>query len=82
MTRKQDILSFIGKYMDKHGYAPSIEEIGEGCGLKSKSTVHNYLKQMFADGTLETESPGCPRAFRISSVAEKKTLSEQSELPN
>ena len=41
---KQAIIS----YMEKHGYAPTIREIGDMVGLSSTSSVHNHLIRMIA----------------------------------
>lgn len=60
------ILNFVKAYFQKHGYAPSFREIGEGVGLRSAATVHWYLNHMLAEGILETDAPeGTPRAIRV-----------------
>ena len=59
---KQAIIS----YMEKHGYAPTIREIGDMVGLSSTSSVHNHLIRMIATGELETDDEiGSPRAIRV-----------------
>lgn len=64
-TRKR-ILAFIIRYLEEHGYPPTVSEIGEGVGLSSKSTVHTHLKKMISDGVLETDAPiGSSRAIRV-----------------
>lgn len=60
------ILDFVKAYFQKHGYAPSFREIGEGVGLRSAATVHWYVNHMLAEGILETDAPeGTPRAIRV-----------------
>jgi len=39
--RQREILDFIGTYEDKHGYAPSLEEIAEFLTIYSLATVPN-----------------------------------------
>lgn len=64
-TRKA-ILRFIVHYIQEHGYSPSVSEIGEGVGLKSKSSVHSHIKKMLEDRTLETDHGiGTARTIRV-----------------
>lgn len=62
---RQKIYDFIVQYITKHGYSPTVREIGAGVGLQSTSTVHTHLQKMFNSGMLETEHPGMPRAIRV-----------------
>ncbi len=60
------ILRFIIGYLEEHGYPPTVREIGDGVGLKSKSSVHAHLTRMIADGVLETDAQErSPRAIRV-----------------
>ena len=53
ITQKQrDILEVIRKFIDEHGYSPSVREICEITGLKSTATVHGYLKRLEEHGLL------------------------------
>lgn len=64
-TQKK-ILNIIVKYQEKHGYPPTVREIGESIGLKSSSSVHAHLRYMFKNKILETDaSEGSPRAIRV-----------------
>ena len=63
---RERIVSFIVDYISQNGYAPTAREIGEGVGLKSTSSVNYHMKQLFADGKLETDAPeGANRAIRV-----------------
>lgn len=65
-SKKDQILQFIIRYIDAHGYPPTIREIGDGVGLKSPSSVQRYLLMMFVEGTIESDAPeGSPRAIRV-----------------
>jgi repressor LexA len=46
------IYEYIKEYMLKYGYCPSIEEIGEAVGLKSKSSVHIYMDRLESKGKI------------------------------
>lgn len=59
------ILKSIKSYITLHGYPPTVREICDMTGIASTSTVHYQLQRMFADGTLETDHPGMPRAIRV-----------------
>lgn len=66
MSKREEILEKIVAYIQEHGYPPSVREIGELVNLKSTSTVHSHLTQMFRDGMLETDAEfGTPRAIRV-----------------
>lgn len=63
---RKRIVTFIVRYLEEHGYPPTVSEIGDGVGLSSKSAVHAHLKKMIFDGVLETDAPpGTPRAIRV-----------------
>ena len=62
---REIILKSIIGYIEKHQYPPTIDEICEMVGLKSKSSVHNHLKVLMMLGALETDAVGSPRALRI-----------------
>lgn len=66
METRQKIYDFIVQYIQEHGYAPTVREIGKGVGLKSTSTVHGHLTRMFKMGMLETDTEcSSPRAIRV-----------------
>ena len=62
---RKKLLNFITEYIQIHGYAPTVQEMTDGVHLKSKSTVHGYLMDLFISGAIETDNPGAPRAIRV-----------------
>src|ERR1700751_6441935 len=47
ITRRQrQVYDFISDFVQKHGYSPSFEEIGEGLGLSSLATVHKHISNL------------------------------------
>ncbi|MDZ4158206.1 MAG: transcriptional repressor LexA [Anaerolineaceae bacterium] len=44
--RHRKIMEFLIAFQEKHGYSPSIRQIGEYIGVKSTSLVDYYLKQL------------------------------------
>ncbi|MBI3997491.1 MAG: transcriptional repressor LexA [Armatimonadetes bacterium] len=65
LTRRQDdILTFVQRYTESHGYPPSVREIGQAMGLTSSSTVHSHLAALERKGYLRRD-PSKPRALEI-----------------
>jgi repressor LexA len=62
--RQRQILDFVTKYADAHGYPPTVREIGEAVGLASPSTVHAHLANLERAGFLRRD-PTKPRAIEL-----------------
>jgi repressor LexA len=51
LTRRQkQVLDFLVNFINKHGYSPSFEEIGESLGLSSLATVHKHMETLERKG--------------------------------
>ncbi|MDH5592765.1 MAG: transcriptional repressor LexA [Gammaproteobacteria bacterium] len=50
---QQKTLNFIRGYMDDHGLAPTLVEIGKGVGIQSKGVVHRHVQALKDKGYLE-----------------------------
>jgi repressor LexA len=48
--RQREILDYLSTFIQQHGYAPSLEEIGERFGLSSLATVHKHLTNLQEKG--------------------------------
>lgn len=66
--RRGEILDFISHYTERHGYPPTVREIGEGVGLSSPSTVHAHLARLESDGLLNRDATK-PRAMQVAADA-------------
>lgn len=64
---RNEVVEFIRNYQRENGYAPSIREIQEGCGILSSSTVSYII------GSLESEG----RVKRVPGVARGLIVTEQ-----
>jgi repressor LexA len=54
LTRRQkEIFDYVGRYIEKKGYAPTIEEIGDHFGLSSLATVHKHLSNLQGKGLIK-----------------------------
>ena len=62
--RQQEIWDFLVDYVDRHGYPPTVREIGEAVGLASPSTVHAHLANLERGGLLRRD-PTKPRALEL-----------------
>ena len=62
--RQQEIWDFLVDYVDRHGYPPTVREIGEAVGLASPSTVHALLANLERAGLLRRD-PTKPRALEL-----------------
>jgi repressor LexA len=62
--RQQEIWDFVVEYVDRHGYPPTVREIGEAVGLASPSTVHAHLANLERAGLLRRD-PTKPRALEL-----------------
>jgi len=63
-ARQQEIWNFLVEYVDRHGYPPTVREIGEEVGLASPSTVHAHLANLERAGLLRRD-PTKPRALEL-----------------
>jgi repressor LexA len=53
LTRRQrEIFDFVRRFVDEHGYSPSLEEIGAAFGLSSVATVHKHVAHLVEKGLL------------------------------
>ena len=65
VTKKQKaILNVISEFIKENSFPPTMQEIGQLVGLKSKSTVYRHLVNLREKGYIDWWE-GCPRTFRI-----------------
>jgi repressor LexA len=62
--RQREIFDFIKRYSAKHGYPPTVRDIGKAIGLTSSSTVHAHLANLEKIGLLRRD-PTKPRAIEL-----------------
>ena len=48
--RQREILDYLQEFIQQHGYAPSLEEIGRRFNLSSLATVHKHLTNLEEKG--------------------------------
>jgi repressor LexA len=84
-ARQQEIWQFLVEYVDRHGYPPTVREIGQAVGLASPSTVHAHLANLERAGLLRRD-PTKPRALdllghRRDARTEEPHVAELPKLP-
>ena len=75
--RQREILDYLNDFIQQHGYAPSLEEIGRRFNLSSLATVHKHLTNLQEKGFIR-------RAWNRSRSVEvipAKAASRAVELP-
>ena len=77
---RKRMLQAIIEYITRHGYPPTLREIGEAVGLHSSSAVHHHITWMIAEGMIETDDESSPRAIRIPGYEFHKKLKSESEM--
>lgn len=50
--RQEEILEFIKNYIAKHGYSPTIREIGDKCSISSPNGVMCHIKALVKKGAI------------------------------
>ncbi len=65
LTRRQkEIWDYLASYVEEHGYAPTLEEIGAHFGLSSLATVHKHLSNLEGKGLI-TRTWNLSRAIEL-----------------
>jgi repressor LexA len=80
--RQQEIVDFIKRYSARHGYPPTVRDIGKAVGLASSSTVHQHLANLERIGLLRRD-PTKPRAIELldRAVQEVRNIVRPTGLP-
>jgi repressor LexA len=80
--RQQEIVDFIKRYSARHGYPPTVRDIGSAVGLASSSTVHQHLANLERIGMLRRD-PSKPRAIEFidRAVQEVRNIVRPNSLP-
>ncbi len=66
LTKKQsEILTYVQKHLDEHGYAPSYREIAEHFDLSSPATVHEHVQSLIEKGYMRAGEDGEARSLEV-----------------
>src|SRR3712207_1142004 len=78
--RQREIFDFTKSYSARHGYPPTVRDIGKAIGLTSSSTVHAHLSNLEKLGLVRRD-PTKPRALELLVDAAKKVTPGRGGLP-
>src|SRR5579862_8928060 len=79
--RQREIWSYLVDYVDRHGYPPTVREIGAEVGLASPSTVHAHLANLERAGLLRRD-PTKPRALELVGREHREVAPVQASQPD
>ncbi len=71
--RQREVYDFISDFVQRQGYSPSFDEIGQGLGLSSLATVHKHISNLEKKGLLTRDYN---RSRSIDLVAPKGRLKQ------
>jgi repressor LexA len=80
-TKERQLLDFIAQFIRRFGFAPTLQEMADGVGVKAIATVHEHLRNLEAKGYVKTTT-GIKRGLDL--IGPKAKSSEEavaSELP-
>ena len=64
-SRQQEICHFIETFWEAHWTSPTVGQIADALGLKSKASVHRHLMKMVEEGILERRVTGGRVIYRV-----------------
>ena len=51
--RQRQIVDFIGQYIQKNGYSPTLKEIAAALSVSSLATIHEHLQALVKKGVIK-----------------------------
>jgi repressor LexA len=55
MNKRKVLYDYIKAYIDEHGYAPSVREMRDECGISSTSVVNSHLRKLDEAGLIRKD---------------------------
>lgn len=79
LTRRQkQLYDFVSDFVERNGYSPSYQEIGDGLGLTSLATVHKHISNLEEKGLLKR---GANRSRSIDLLKPKGRMRQAFSVP-
>jgi repressor LexA len=72
-ARQKAILAFIERFINEHGYPPTIREIGKACNISSTSVVNYNLNKLEREGLLVRDRE-VSRGLRLAEMVQNPGL--------
>jgi repressor LexA len=77
--RQKQLVDYLENYINEHGYAPTLAEVGEFFGLSSLATVHKHLRNLESKGFIKRQH-NHSRALEIAQRRRKMTGAQELSL--
>ena len=78
--RQRQIVDFIAQYIQKQGYAPTLQEIANSLGVSSLATVHEHLETLEEKGLIKRK-PGKNRSIELINTHIDFTTERELDIP-
>lgn len=62
--KERQVLDYIGQFIQRYGYAPTLKEIGDANGMSSAATVHEHIDRLRQKGFIK-KLDGTARGLEI-----------------
>jgi SOS-response transcriptional repressor LexA len=62
--RRQQVLQFVRRHIEEHGYAPTLRDICAACGISSTSAASYSVRALHERGLLH-RTPGISRGIAL-----------------
>jgi repressor LexA len=69
--RQRDVLRWIVRLTDEHGYPPTLAELAAALGLRNRMTVHQHVAALKKKGMVHWE-PGLNRSLKVIGLAQQE----------
>lgn len=63
-AKERQILEFISQFVQRHGFAPTLQEIAEAVGVSAVSTIHEHISALERKNFIK-KKPGVERSIEI-----------------
>lgn len=80
-SRERETLEIVSQFIQRHGYAPTLQEVAESLGVSAVSTVHELIAKLVTKGYLK-KTAGFERGLELVESKIRKSENETAlELP-
>src|SRR3979411_386468 len=73
--RQRQVYDFLQEFIQRNGYSPTFEEIGDGLDLSSLATVHKHISNLERKGLLQ-RAHNRSRSIDVLPERKKSTIQE------
>lgn len=77
--KERELLEYLAQFQSQHGYSPTLQELADATGHRSKSTIHTLIRSLVDKGYVQ-KVEGNTRVLKI--VEEKVKLATMGNLPS